>query len=45
VWYLAESGHAVYCFGPVVTMPDVQNGLHHVATFCRGDHPMVQLKD
>jgi len=26
-------------------MPDVQSGLHRVATFCRGDKSMVQLKD
>jgi hypothetical protein len=44
-WYLAQSGHAVYCYGPVLTMPDVQSGLHRVATFCRGNQPMVPLKD
>ena len=44
-WYLADTGHAVYCYGPVVVMPDVQNGLHRVATFCRCNRPMVQLKD
>lgn len=44
-WYLADTGHAVYCYGPVVVMPDVQNGLHRVATFCRGEKAMVQLKD
>lgn len=44
-WYLADTGHAVYCYGPVLMMADVQQGVHRVATFCRGDHPMVPLKD
>jgi hypothetical protein len=44
-WYLAETGHAVYCYGPVLMMADVQQGVHRVATFCRGDRPMVPLKD
>jgi hypothetical protein len=44
-WYLAQTGHAVFCYGPVVTVPDVRNGLEHVATFCAGEKPMVPLKD
>jgi hypothetical protein len=44
-WYFAATGHAVYCFGPVVTMPQAQGGLLKVATFCRGDRSMVPLKD
>jgi hypothetical protein len=44
-WYFAESGHAVYCYGPVVLVPDLQDGVQHVATFCQGDKPMVPLKD
>lgn len=44
-WYLAETGHAVYCYGPVLMMADVQQGVHRVATFCRGNQPMVPLKD
>jgi len=43
-WYFAANGHAVYCYGPVVTLPQ-PDGLLHVATFCRGDQPMVPLKD
>ena len=44
-WYLADTGHAVYCYGPVLTMGDLQSGIHRVATFCRGNRPMVTLKD
>ena len=36
-WYFAATGHAVYCYGPVMTMPQAQGGLSKVATFCRGD--------
>ncbi|MGA2980271.1 MAG: hypothetical protein ABSD76_11830 [Terriglobales bacterium] len=44
-WYFAATGHAVYCYGPVVIMPQAQGGLQRVATFCRGDQTMVPLKD
>lgn len=44
-WHMAANGHAVYCYGPVMTMPQAQGGLLRVATFCRGDLPMVPLKD
>jgi hypothetical protein len=44
-WYFAATGHAVYCYGPVMTMPQAQGGLLKVATFCRGDQTMVPLKD
>ena len=44
-WYFAANGHAVYCYGPVMTMPQAQGGLLRVATFCRGDQTMVPLKD
>jgi hypothetical protein len=44
-WYFAANGHAVYCYGPVMTMPQGQGGLQRVATFCRGDQVMVPLKD
>ena len=43
-WYFAANGHAVYCYGPVMTMPKA-GGLLKVATFCRGDQAMVPLKD
>jgi hypothetical protein len=44
-WYFAANGHAVYCYGPVMTMPQPDGGLVKVATFCRGDQVMVPLKD
>jgi hypothetical protein len=44
-WYFAENGHAVYCYGPVMYLRDVQGSLTRVATFCQGDKPIVPLKD
>jgi hypothetical protein len=44
-WYFAATGHAVYCYGPVMTMPQAEGRLLKVATFCRGDQTMVPLKD
>ena len=44
-WHMAASGHAVFCYGPVMTMPQATGGLLRVATFCRGDLAMVPLKD
>jgi hypothetical protein len=45
VWYFADNGHAVYCYGPVMYVQDVQGGLTRVATFCQGDKTIVPLKD
>lgn len=44
-WYLADTGHAVYCFGPVITINMVDGSLRKVATYCKGDKPLVPLKD
>ncbi|PYX96265.1 MAG: hypothetical protein DMG71_06465 [Acidobacteria bacterium] len=44
-WYFTATGHAVYCYGPVMYVTEVQGGLKRVATFCQGDKPIVQLKD
>jgi len=44
-WYFARTGHAVYCFGPVMNMPSEGGGIERVATFCRGDQLLVPLKD
>ncbi len=44
-WYFAATGHAVYCYGPVRTVVQARGGLVKVATFCRGDQPLVPLKD
>lgn len=45
VWYLAESGHAVYCYGPVRMLPQPDGGIVRVATFCKGEQIMVPLRD
>lgn len=44
-WYFAENGHAVYCYGPVMYLRDIQGSLTRVATFCQGEKPIVPLKD
>jgi hypothetical protein len=48
-WYFAENGHAVYCYGPVMTVPQPDGNLKSVATFCQGDQTgdqtMVPLRD
>jgi hypothetical protein len=44
-WYFARTGHAVYCYGPVMTVPDADGAIERVATFCRGDQLIVPLKD
>jgi hypothetical protein len=44
-WYFAETGHAVYCYGPVMTVPRANGGLQRVVTFCRDGSPVVPLKE
>jgi hypothetical protein len=44
-WYMAETGHAVFCYGPVMLMKQPNGGFQYVATFCRGNQAMVPLKD
>lgn len=44
-WYFARTGHAVYCFGPVMQITDREGGIERVATFCRGNQLLVPLKD
>ena len=44
-WYFAASGHAVYCYGPVMTVPSPSGDLQKVATFCRDGSATVPLKD
>jgi len=44
-WYFAETGHAVYCYGPVKLVPQDQGGLQRVATVCQGNQPLVPLRD
>ncbi|MGC1373708.1 MAG: hypothetical protein WA824_16355 [Candidatus Sulfotelmatobacter sp.] len=44
-WYFAATGHAVYCYGPVMTLPRANGDLQRVATFCRDGQAVVPLKD
>jgi len=44
-WYFAANGHAVYCYGPVMTVPRANGSLQRVATFCRDGSAVVPLKD
>jgi hypothetical protein len=44
-WYFAATGHAVYCYGPVMTLPRANGELQRVATFCRDGSTVVPLKD
>ena len=44
-WYFAANGHAVYCYGPVKTLPKANGDLQKVATFCRDGQAVVPLKD
>jgi hypothetical protein len=44
-WYMAQNGHAVYCYGPVVMVDAGTDGIKKMATLCRGGVPMVPLHD
>jgi hypothetical protein len=44
-WYFAATGHAVYCYGPVMTLPQANGDFQKVATFCRDGRAVVPLKD
>jgi len=44
-WYMASTGHAIYCYGPVMMVGTWDGGFARVATICRGGMPMVKLKD
>ena len=44
-WYFAASGHAVFCYGPVMTLPNATGDLQRVATLCRDGSAVVPLKD
>jgi hypothetical protein len=44
-WYLTRTGHAAYCYGPVMTLTTVTGEIQRVATFCKGEQVVVPLKD
>ncbi len=44
-WHMAEDGHAVFCYGPVVTINSLFGDPKRVATKCQGRSPNVPLHD
>lgn len=44
-WHMAEDGHAVFCYGPVVTINALFGDPKRVATQCRGRSASVPLHD
>ena len=44
-WHMAEDGHAVFCYGPVVTINALFGDPKRLATECRGRSPNVPLHD
>jgi hypothetical protein len=44
-WHMAEDGHAVFCYGPVVTVNALFGDPKRVATECRGRSANVPLHD
>ncbi len=46
-WHMAENGHAVFCYGPVVVMNTFsdRNEVKRYATQCRGTISPVPLRD
>ena len=44
-WFMASTGHAVYCYGPVMIVGTWDGGFARVATICSGGRPMVKLKE
>ncbi len=44
-WHMAENGHAVYCYGPVIVRDALSNEPKRYATQCRGTNNPVPLHD
>ena len=44
-WHMAEDGHAVFCYGPVVTLNALFGDPKQVATECRGRSSTVPLHE
>jgi hypothetical protein len=44
-WHMAEDGHAVFCYGPVVTLSSLFGDPKRVATECQGRSPNVLLHE
>jgi hypothetical protein len=44
-WHMAEDGHAVFCYGPVMTVSALPGDPKRMATRCQGRSPNVLLHD
>ena len=44
-WHMAEDGHAVFCYGPVVTIRSLLGDPVRVATQCQGLSSNVPLHE
>lgn len=44
-WYMADDGHAIYCYGQQRLIPGPDGNLMKIVTFCRGDRAIVKLKE
>jgi hypothetical protein len=44
-WYMADDGHAIYCYGPQRMIPGPDGNLMKIATFCSGDRAIVKLRE
>jgi len=44
-WYMADDGHAVFCYGPQRLIPGPDGNLMKIVTFCRGGRAIVKLKE
>lgn len=44
-WHMAEDGHAVFCYGPVVTINSLFGVPKRVATQCKGRSEIVPLHE
>jgi hypothetical protein len=44
-WHMAEDGHAVFCYGPVVTINSLFGVPKRVATQCKGRSEVVPLHE
>lgn len=44
-WYMADDGHAVYCYGQTEWMEDFEGNIVRVATVCDHSRAIVKLKE
>ena len=44
-WHMAEDGHAVFCYGPVITINSLFGVPKRMATQCKGRSQVVPLHE